>query len=265
MSGEWGMKLTFAGTGSAFCMAAENFQSNMVLETTPSDNEQPHRLLIDCGSDARHSLRNLGYMPNDFDAVYVSHLHSDHIGGLEWMALANYFVFDGHRTKLFAAHELLDPLWEHCLRGGLETSDHGNSQLSSYFDVVPLFAENGFDWKGLHMDVVPVAHIVTDENTMFSYGLFGHGKKQSFFLTTDAIFNPDAHMPLYRKADVIFQDCELGPRHSGVHAHYNELVTLPDEIKAKMWLYHYQAYDKPDAVADGFCGFIQPGQSFDLG
>lgn len=26
------MKLTFAGTGSAFCMAADNFQSNMVLE-----------------------------------------------------------------------------------------------------------------------------------------------------------------------------------------------------------------------------------------
>ena len=90
------MKLTFAGTGSAFCMAADNFQSNMVLETTPSGEDRPQRLLIDCGSDARHSLRNLGFMPNDFDGVYISHLHSDHIGGLEWMALANYFVFDGH-------------------------------------------------------------------------------------------------------------------------------------------------------------------------
>jgi len=110
MSGERGMKLTFAGTGSAFCMAADNFQSNMVLETTPLGDEQPHRLLIDCGSDARHSLRNLGHMPNDFDAVYISHLHSDHIGGIEWFALANYFVFDGHSTKLFAVNELLDPL-----------------------------------------------------------------------------------------------------------------------------------------------------------
>ncbi|KZB69953.1 MULTISPECIES: MBL fold metallo-hydrolase [Thalassospira] len=259
------MKLTFAGTGSAFCMAADNFQSNMVLETTPSGNAQPHRLLIDCGSDARHSLRNLGYMPNDFDAVYISHLHSDHIGGLEWMALANYFVFDGHRATLFAVQELLEPLWEHSLRGGLETSDHGNSQLSSYFDVAPLSIKDGFDWQGLHLDVIPAPHIVTNETTMYSYALFGHGKKQSFFLTTDAIFNPDDHMSLYQKADIIFQDCELGPRHSGVHAHYKELVTLPDAVKAKMWLYHYQAYDKPDAIADGFCGFIEPGQSFDLG
>ena len=47
-------------------------------------------------------------MPNDFDAVYISHLHSDHIGGLEWMALANYFVFDGHRATLFAVQELLE-------------------------------------------------------------------------------------------------------------------------------------------------------------
>ncbi len=259
------MKLTFAGTGSAFCMAADNFQSNMVLETTPSGEDRPQRLLIDCGSDARHSLRNLGFMPNDFDGVYISHLHSDHIGGLEWMALANYFVFDGHRTQLFAARELLDPLWEHSLRGGLETSDHGNSKLSSYFDVVPLTPKDGFDWQGMHFDVIPTPHVVTPENTMYSFALFGTGTEKSFFLTTDAIFNPKDHMAFYKKADIIFQDCELGPRHSGVHAHYDELISLPDDVKAKMWLYHYQAYDKPDAVADGFCGFIDPEQSFDLG
>ncbi|RCK19249.1 MBL fold metallo-hydrolase [Thalassospira lucentensis] len=259
------MKLTFAGTGSAFCMAADNFQSNMVLETTPSGDEQPKRLLIDCGSDARHSLRKLGCMPNDFEAVYISHLHSDHIGGLEWMALANYFIFDGHRVDLITARELIEPLWEHSLRGGLETSDHGNSTLSSYFDVIALEPEDGFEWQGLKFDVIPAAHVVTEEKTMFSFALFGHAKDKSFFLTTDAIFDPDAHMPFYKKADIIFQDCELGPRHSGVHAHYDQLVTLPAEVKAKMWLYHYQAYDKPDAKADGFCGFISPEQSFDLG
>ncbi len=259
------MKLTFAGTGSAFCMAADNFQSNMVLEAVQPGSDQPARMLIDCGSDARHSLRNLGHMPNDFDAVYISHLHSDHIGGLEWMALANYFIFEGHRVKLLAVHDLIEPLWEHSLRGGLQISDTGNSSLSSYFDIKELSPATGFDWQGVHFDVIPVEHVVTAQNTMLSYAIFGHGKKQSFFLTTDAIFNPDAHMPLYQKADIIFQDCELGPRHSGVHAHYEQLVTLPADIKAKMWLYHYQAYPRPDAVSDGFCGFIEPGQSFELG
>ncbi|MCC9624415.1 MBL fold metallo-hydrolase [Thalassospira sp. MA62] len=259
------MKLTFAGTGSAFCMAADNFQSNMVLETTPPGAEPPKRLLIDCGSDARHSLRQMGLLPNDFDAVYISHLHSDHIGGLEWMALTNYFVFDRNRVGLYAAHELLEPLWEHSLRAGLEVSDVGDRDLTSYFDVTPLTCEKGFDWQGMHMDVIALEHVVTPQNTMLSYALLGYGPAKHFFLTTDAIFNPDAHMPYYRKADIIFQDCELGPRHSGVHAHYDQLVTLPADVKAKMWLYHCPAYDHPDAVADGFCGFIEPGQTFDLG
>lgn len=258
------MRLTFAGTGSAFCTGIDNFQSNMVLEAPVAGQNRPARMLIDCGSDARHSLGGLGFLPNDFDAVYISHLHSDHIGGLEWLALANYFIFEKHRIELLAVEELLDPLWEHCLRGGLEVSDHGNSKLATYFDVSPLHVGTSFSWHGAKFDIHPVEHVVTEQQRMLSYALFGEIGSRRFFLTTDAIFNPDAHMPLYRKADIIFQDCEVGPRHSGVHAHYDQLCTLPDDIRAKMWLYHYQGCEKPDAIKDGFAGFIDPGQSFDL-
>ena len=73
-------RLTFAGAGSAFTTDADNFQSNMVIETAEG------RLLIDCGGDARHSTKALGLKPRDIDAVYISHLHADHIGGLEWLA-----------------------------------------------------------------------------------------------------------------------------------------------------------------------------------
>lgn len=259
------MKLIFAGTGSAFCMSADNFQSNMILEADCHDQKEPARLLIDCGTDARHSLPKLGLMPFDFDGIYISHLHSDHIGGLEWIALSNYFIFGGHRTKLLAAKELVTPLWENSLRGGLQTGDTGNQTLSSYFDVHPLEISKGFDWQGAHFDIVPVDHVVTNEGTMMSYGLLGHVGNSTFFLTTDSIFDPKSQMPFYQKADIIFQDCELGPRRSGVHAHYDQLVTLPENVKAKMWLYHYQAYPKPDAISDGFCGFIELGQAFDLG
>ncbi|MDP2696519.1 MBL fold metallo-hydrolase [Thalassospira sp.] len=260
------MKITFAGTGSAFCMGADNFQSNMVLEVpvAKTGKARPQRLLIDCGSDARHSLRRMGLAPNDLDAIYISHLHSDHIGGLEWVALSNYFLCGGHRTSLYAMQELLEPLWEHSLRGGLEISDQGNSTLATYFDVHALAADSGFDFHGVAMTIVPCEHVVTPQGVMLSYGLFGDCGSKRFFLTTDARFSPEIHMPYYRKADIIFQDCELGPRHSGVHAHYDQIRTLPDDIKNKMWLYHYQAYDQPDAKADGFCGFVQPRQSFDL-
>lgn len=258
------MKLTFAGTGSAFCTAADNFQSNMILETTNTDTGSLARMLIDCGTDARHALHRLGLWPKDFDAIYISHLHSDHIGGLEWIALSNYFIFNRHRVDLYLVDDLIDPLWEHSLRGGLEVSDNANRKLDTYFNVKPLSATGTFDWHDAHISILPVNHIIADEGKMLSYALFGETQSTRFFITTDAIFDPDAHMAFYRKADIIFQDCELGPRRSGVHAHYEQLKTLPDDIKAKMWLYHYPAYAKPDAVADGFCGFILPEQSFDL-
>jgi ribonuclease BN (tRNA processing enzyme) len=45
------MKLTFIGVSSAFAVGKNIFQSNMLLESTDG-----RRLLIDCGSDARHAL-----------------------------------------------------------------------------------------------------------------------------------------------------------------------------------------------------------------
>jgi hypothetical protein len=64
-------------------------------------------------------------------------------------------------------------------------------------------------------------------------------------------------------ADIIFQDCETAPFESGVHSHYGKLKTLPDKMKQKMWLYHYQDGDLPDARGDGFRGFVVKGQRFD--
>jgi ribonuclease BN (tRNA processing enzyme) len=255
------MKLTFAGTAAAFHRIDGNFHSNMVVETQGGDGET-RRLLIDCGSDARWSLDKLGLTPVDLDAIYVSHLHSDHIGGLEWVAFMSYFSPGCNRPRLYIVDELVEPLWEHSLRGGLELADKGDCTLETYFDVHPLKQSEPFEWEDLSFDIVVAPHIVTPDHSMMSYGLASRGDGETFFLTTDCRFEPEKMAPHYAAADVIFQDCETGPRMSGVHAHYTELVTLPAETKAKMWLYHYQTVELPDAQADGFRGFVKPGQSF---
>ena len=87
--------------------------------------------------------------------------------------------------------------------------------------------------------------------------------RKTVFITTDTQFCPNQIMDFYKMADVIFHDCEATKFKSGVHAHYDELCTLPKEVKAKMWLYHYQTNDRP-ADKDGFLGFVAKGQEFDL-
>ena len=51
-------------------------------------------------------------------------------------------------------------------------------------------------------------------------------------------------------------------------SHYDDLRTLPDEHKNKMWLYHYNAAITEEQAAkaaeDGFAGYVAKGQSFEF-
>lgn len=93
------MKIKFLGVGPAFT-TAEHYQSNMLI-TAGSGK----RILIDCGSDIRFSLREAGiqfrYFGREIDAIYVSHLHADHIGGLEAAALVSFFDVESPKPGLF--------------------------------------------------------------------------------------------------------------------------------------------------------------------
>lgn len=83
-------------------------------------------------------------------------------------------------------------------------------------------------------------------------------------MTTDTQFCLEEFAELYERADIIFHDCETAKVPSGVHAHYQELLTLPERVKSKMWLYGYQPGSLPDANKDGFRGFVKRGQIFDF-
>lgn len=62
----------------------------------------------------------------------------------------------------------------------------------------------------------------------------------------------------------IFHDCQLfNP--GGVHATYDELNTLPENIKSKMLLYHYgDSFDQFNPENDGFLGFSQAGHIYQV-
>lgn len=262
------MKLTFIGVGSAF--TKKYWQSNMLLETGGK------RLLIDCGTLAHLALRDLGLAVKDIDALYVSHPHADHIGGIEEFALMSYFnpnkksiwtedPKEKGRPTLYVDQDLCDKLWEESLKGGLRTLQNQVASLDTYFNVVRVPKNREFDFAGVNMRTVQVIHVMDGYSFMPSYGLMWTGPSgKRIFLTTDTQHCPNQIRDFYRTADIVFQDAETTPFESGVHAHYNDLVTLAPDFKEKMWLYHYADSELPDAEADGFAGFVQQGQVFEL-
>ena len=65
-------KLLFLGSGSAFTVGDNNFQSNILLI---HDNNQ--KLLLDCGSDIRFSLYQAGFSYLDITDIYILIEHFD--------------------------------------------------------------------------------------------------------------------------------------------------------------------------------------------
>jgi ribonuclease BN (tRNA processing enzyme) len=249
------MKLMFLGSGSAFTVGNDNFQSNLLL----SDGTK--RLLIDCGSDARLALHRVNLDHRHIDNVYISHLHADHAGGLEWLGFTRKFA-TLPKPKLYLHRSMLDDIWEHLLSAGMASIQDVRCDLNTYFKPQPV--SRYFKWQGIRFECIQSIHVYHDEQLQPCYGLFFSIQGTRIFFTADTRFSPERLMPYYQQADYIFHDCETLVPPSGVHAHYQELCQLPLPIKQKMWLYHFNPGVLPVTGAEHFRGFVQPRQVFDF-
>ena len=255
------MKLLFLGSGSAFTVGADNYQSNMLLI-----GDRGNKLLLDCGSDIRFSLHAAGFSYLDVTDIYISHTHSDHVGGLEYVAFSRKFDPRCSRSRLYASKDVVADLWERTLSGGLRSIEGDITDLNTFFEVRCIPRCEGFLWENVRFELKRVMHVDNGYFVMPSYGLFFEIGGVKIFLTTDTqvLWDREEDRKTYERADIIFHDCETTRFQTPVHAHYRELVNLPDRIKAKTWLYGYQPGPLPNAREDGFLGFVKRGQVFEF-
>jgi ribonuclease BN (tRNA processing enzyme) len=84
------MRLTIIGCGDAFGAGGR-------LQTSFHVRSGGASVLIDCGTSTLIGMRRLGLDPAEIDAVFVSHLHGDHFGGLPWLLIDAQFVIKRKR------------------------------------------------------------------------------------------------------------------------------------------------------------------------
>ncbi|MBD2576865.1 MBL fold metallo-hydrolase [Oscillatoria sp. FACHB-1406] len=253
------MKLLFLGSGSAFTVGADNFQSNMLLL-----DEKGNKLLLDCGSDIRFSLHAAGFSYRDITDIYISHLHADHVGGLEYIGFTTFFNERCTKPNLYASKDVVTDLWDRCLSGGMRDIGDDIADLTTYFDVKKISKNGYFIWQQYKFELVRAIHVHNSFYLMPSYGLFFEIEGLRVFVTTDTQLSLDENGECYESADLIFHDCETSTHRTAVHANYQDLRCLPARYKSKMWLYGYQPGHLPNAREDGFLGFVKRGQVFDL-
>jgi ribonuclease BN (tRNA processing enzyme) len=78
--------VTFAGSGDAFGSGGR-YQACIHLRRSGG----PGPVLLDCGATSLSALKHLGLDPGEITAVFVSHLHGDHFGGLPFLILDGQF------------------------------------------------------------------------------------------------------------------------------------------------------------------------------
>ncbi len=280
------------------------WQSNFLLEfDTPNKRGKPgdpYRLLVDCGCDIRHALLAQGLSFNDIDGVYISHPHSDHIGGIEGFALST--IFNPYYSKAkkewcgekFVVDKLIElgekpfppdfakpDLFVHpkvlidlraAVRPGLDTMQ-GVSYVSleTYFNIITV----GKDHEGHRLShrfhdgsrewkMTPVfaMHVISATEEMPSYGLSMECSDGTYVLmpTDTQHMVPPQLDVLYKKATAVYMDCETGKFASGVHPHISELIEHMHPDIQKK-CYLYHYQSDPEYPPGMFKGILRTGDA----
>lgn len=262
--------IKFLGSGSAFVLGNENYQSNIIISKNVKNGKK--YLLYDAGTSIADSLDNANIRPVDLDTIYISHLHADHIGGIEYIAFKTYFEqypFGENKINLKANKNVLTKAWDNSWKGGLESIQGSRNTLESYFNTRYMNDNEKFDFYGTEIKPIETKHVIDDISDVPSYGLkFTHNNK-NVYISGDSQFDIDK-ISIFNECDIIFHDCEFAEYPNSVHAQFHQLKTLPLEIKAKMYLYHYMLkgieYNdlNNEAKQNGFAGLVKRSQEFKI-
>lgn len=256
------IKFIFLGTGNFGCL--ENYQTNFIIQ------DDDHNLLVDAGDDLKFSLKSVGMTPNDIYAIYVTHGHGDHIHGLEYLGFSTYFNPKCAKPSIYGNKGLLNEIWTKALSLGMLSIQGKVMSLKDYFTPTEIEENGYFTWGRGRYDIVQSVHIMNGYAIVKSFGLMMRNLASgtTVYYSGDTQFNPNQIRDFYNEADIIINDCETTPYASGVHANFEELKTLDEPTKAKMYLVHFQDNVITNwkewserAKNEGFAGFIRPGET----
>jgi hypothetical protein len=237
--------LRFLGVGNA--QAVELGAASAVIE----QDGRPE-LMIDCGQEALTAyLARYGELP---EALFVTHVHMDHVSGLERLFYRLYFDEARRgRVRLYVPAAVV-PFLQARLADYPGVLAEGGANWWDAFQLVPV--SRGFWHRGRWYDVFPVRHHLPD--TAFGLRLPG-----AVVWTGDTRPIPEMLARFADAGEIVAHDCALvgNPSHSGIadlEAEY------PAPLLSRCVLYHYGCSDDALALRARGCRVADAGEAVAL-
>ncbi len=224
------MQLVALGVGNAF--TARYHSTCGVVEAAGE------RLMIDCPHPIRRVLADAeaGFDVGDLLGVVVTHLHADHVSGLEGLLYFAHFVM-GRKLRLLAHPDVLADLWDGHLRAGMQRlllpdGTYQALSLPDVADVVPLDEAAPTPVGPFRIACRRTRHHIPT----FALRIEAEGRTLGW--SADTAFDPSL-IAWLGQADRFVHEVTTEAAAAAVHTPYADLAALPADVRAKMWLNHY--------------------------
>jgi len=226
-----GLELLPLGVGDAF--TAIHFTYCLALRAEGT------WLVVDCPHPFRRLLRDGSRAAGveldspDVSGVVLTHLHADHASGLEDYAYYSLIAME-RRARLFAHPDVAEHLWERKLRASMESLSvpeigfvNPPATLETFFELETFTEDAPLEFGPFRVECRKTLH------TIPTTALRIHAGGRCLGLSSDTAFSRPL-VDWLGEADMFLH--EVGP---GIHSHYEDLLALPEALRAKIRLIHY--------------------------